>query len=150
MLDDVISINSLHKYNFCSVSLCLPYACILFLFFQWNVRGKREKLTELMFEKYNVPAFFLCKNAVLSAYPLIIIIKSRGHNYWIDSLSRKKRFKLRCLSHNQPYFGSAQLYQDRLLDSRLALSAGGPGFNPQSRTMSYQRRYKNGTSSSFV
>ncbi|KAL3841942.1 hypothetical protein ACJMK2_020019 [Sinanodonta woodiana] len=34
----------------------------------WNVRGKREKLTEIMFEKYNVPAFFLCKNAVLSAF----------------------------------------------------------------------------------
>lgn len=39
------------------------------IFFQWNIRGKRERLTELMFEKYNVPAFFLCKNAVLSAYP---------------------------------------------------------------------------------
>eukprot|EP00794_Sanderia_malayensis_P016704 gene16704-18398_t len=34
----------------------------------WNVKAKREKLTELMFEKYNVPAFFLCKNAVLSAF----------------------------------------------------------------------------------
>ncbi|CAH1785345.1 unnamed protein product [Owenia fusiformis] len=34
----------------------------------WNSKGKREKLTELMFEKYNVPAFFLCKNAVLSAF----------------------------------------------------------------------------------
>ena len=34
----------------------------------------------------------------------------------------------------------------------LALSAGGPGFNPQSRieAVSYQRRYKNGTSSSLV
>ena len=31
----------------------------------------------------------------------------------------------------------------------LASSAGGPGFNPQSRTASYQRRYKNGTSSSL-
>jgi len=30
----------------------------------------------------------------------------------------------------------------------LASSAGGPGFNPKSRTASYQRRYKNGTSSS--
>ena len=29
----------------------------------------------------------------------------------------------------------------------LASSAGGPGFNTQSRTASYQRRYKNGTSS---
>jgi len=33
----------------------------------------------------------------------------------------------------------------------LASSAGGPGFNPQSRTASYQRRYKkNGTSSALV
>ena len=34
----------------------------------WNTKDKREKLTELMFEKYNIPAFFLCKNAVLSAF----------------------------------------------------------------------------------
>ncbi|KAF3690869.1 Actin-like protein 6A [Channa argus] len=33
----------------------------------WNTRAKREKLTELMFEHYNIPAFFLCKSAVLSA-----------------------------------------------------------------------------------
>ena len=32
----------------------------------------------------------------------------------------------------------------------LASSARGPGFNPQSRTASYQRRNKNGTSSSLV
>ena len=32
----------------------------------------------------------------------------------------------------------------------LALSVGGPEFNPQSRTASYQTRYKNGTSSSLV
>ena len=35
---------------------------------QWNVRAKREKLTELMFEKYNIPAFYLVKNAVLAAF----------------------------------------------------------------------------------
>lgn len=34
----------------------------------WNIRNKREKLMELMFEKYNVPAFFLAKNAVLAAF----------------------------------------------------------------------------------
>ena len=34
----------------------------------WNLRNKREKLMELMFEKYNVPAFFLVKNAVLAAF----------------------------------------------------------------------------------
>ena len=32
----------------------------------------------------------------------------------------------------------------------LASNAGGPGFNPQSRTASYRRRYKNGTSSSLA
>jgi len=26
-----------------------------------------------MFEKYNIPAFFLVKNAVLSAYPCLIV-----------------------------------------------------------------------------
>lgn len=35
---------------------------------QWNVRQKREKITELMFEKYQIPAFFLVKNAVLAAF----------------------------------------------------------------------------------
>ena len=35
---------------------------------QWNLKEKREKLTELLFEKYEVPALFLCKNAVLSAF----------------------------------------------------------------------------------
>lgn len=34
----------------------------------WNERSKREKLTELMFEKFNIPAFFLCKTPVLSAF----------------------------------------------------------------------------------
>uniref|UniRef100_A0A8D2PWE6 Actin like 6A n=1 Tax=Zosterops lateralis melanops TaxID=1220523 RepID=A0A8D2PWE6_ZOSLA len=35
---------------------------------EWNTRAKREKLTELMFEHYNIPAFFLCKTAVLTAF----------------------------------------------------------------------------------
>ncbi|KAK1803379.1 hypothetical protein P4O66_020718 [Electrophorus voltai] len=34
----------------------------------WNSRANREKLTELMFEHYNIPAFFLCKTAVLTAF----------------------------------------------------------------------------------
>ena len=34
--------------------------------------------------------------------------------------------------------------------SVLASSVVGPGFNPQSRTVSYERYYKNGTSSSLV
>lgn len=43
--------------------------CIFLIFLKWNTRAKREKLTELMFEHYNIPAFFLCKTAVLTAYP---------------------------------------------------------------------------------
>ena len=31
-------------------------------------RDQREKLAELFFEKYDVPGFYLCKTAVLSAY----------------------------------------------------------------------------------
>lgn len=34
----------------------------------WNVKNKREHLTELVFEKYNVPAFFMVKNAVAAAF----------------------------------------------------------------------------------
>ncbi|VVC25341.1 Actin family [Cinara cedri] len=33
-----------------------------------NTRSKREALIELMFEKYNVPAIYFCKNVVLAAY----------------------------------------------------------------------------------
>lgn len=32
----------------------------------WNIRSKREKLLELMFEKYNVPAFFLVNKIIIS------------------------------------------------------------------------------------
>ncbi|KAI8925771.1 actin family [Entophlyctis helioformis] len=34
----------------------------------WNPREKREKLCELAFEKYNAPAFYLGRSAVLSAF----------------------------------------------------------------------------------
>jgi len=34
----------------------------------WNTEEKREKLTEILFEKYKVPAMYLCKSAVLSAF----------------------------------------------------------------------------------
>lgn len=44
------------------------YHPVLFSEASWNTRNNREKLTELMFEKYNVPAFFLVKNAVLAAF----------------------------------------------------------------------------------
>lgn len=34
----------------------------------WNTKAKRETLTELLFEKYKVPALYLAKSAVLSAF----------------------------------------------------------------------------------
>jgi len=51
------------------------------------------------------------------------------------------------------------LIEETEVEGKLALapswlyctsSAGGPGFNPQSKTASYQRRYKNDTNSSLV
>jgi len=33
-----------------------------------NTKTKREQLTELMFEKFGIPAFYLCKTAVLAAF----------------------------------------------------------------------------------
>ncbi|KAB7506674.1 Actin-like protein 6A [Armadillidium nasatum] len=44
------------------------YHPIVFSEASWNGRGKRERLCELVFEKYQVPAFFLVKSAVLSAF----------------------------------------------------------------------------------
>ncbi|XP_050304772.1 actin-like protein 6B [Anthonomus grandis grandis] len=44
------------------------YHPVLFSESPWNQRAKREKLTEIMFEKYKVPAFFLVKNAALAAF----------------------------------------------------------------------------------
>ncbi len=41
---------------------------VLFSEASWNLKARREKLTEIMFEKYKVPAFFLVKSAVLSAF----------------------------------------------------------------------------------
>ncbi len=41
---------------------------VLFSEAAWNTKAKREKLAEIMFEKYKVPAFFLSKNAVLAAF----------------------------------------------------------------------------------
>ena len=41
---------------------------VLFSEAPWNKKDRREQLCEIMFEKYNVPAFFLVKNAVLAAF----------------------------------------------------------------------------------
>ncbi|XP_018319162.1 actin-like protein 6B [Agrilus planipennis] len=44
------------------------YHPVLFSESPWNQRQKREKLCEIMFEKYKVPAFYLVKNAALAAF----------------------------------------------------------------------------------
>lgn len=53
---------------------------VLFSESPWNQRPKRERLMEIMFEKYKVPAFFLVKNAVLAAFangrPTALVIDS--------------------------------------------------------------------------
>lgn len=64
-------------------STIIFHRCVILFFsiLQWNTRAKREKLTELMFEHYNIPAFFLCKSAVLSAYPLLKL-SGEDSNLW--------------------------------------------------------------------
>lgn len=59
------------------IVMCCLLCLVLCL--QWNTRAKREKLTELMFEHYNIPAFFLCKSAVLSAYPFDLTWTEKKH-----------------------------------------------------------------------
>lgn len=56
-----------HLYRNCLVADSKHHS-VLFTEPPWNKKEKREKLAELMFEKYNAPAFFLVKNAVLSAF----------------------------------------------------------------------------------
>lgn len=46
----------------------------------WITPGKREQMAELMFEKYNVPALYLAKNASLAAFangrPTCLVVDS--------------------------------------------------------------------------
>lgn len=44
------------------------YHPILFAEQAWNHPEKREKLMEIMFEKFNIPAFYTAKNPVLACY----------------------------------------------------------------------------------
>ncbi|EFP07240.1 hypothetical protein CRE_13514 [Caenorhabditis remanei] len=53
---------------------------VLFSESAWNDRGRREKLTELMFEKFQVPAYYLSKNVVLSCFA-----QCRTHGLMVDS-----------------------------------------------------------------
>ncbi|GMR48193.1 hypothetical protein PMAYCL1PPCAC_18388, partial [Pristionchus mayeri] len=64
----------------------------------WNDRAKREKLCEIMFEKYKLPAFHLVKNAVLTAFA-----NGRTHGLIVDSgathTSAVPVFEGYCITH---------------------------------------------------
>ncbi|KAK6014687.1 Actin, partial [Ostertagia ostertagi] len=69
MIDDWEMFENLLDYSYSEVLHSeTQYHPALFTESAWNDKTKRERLTELMFEKYNIPAFFLCKNAVLTAF----------------------------------------------------------------------------------
>ncbi|XP_076047871.1 brahma associated protein 55kD isoform X2 [Oratosquilla oratoria] len=69
MIEDWDVFDKVLEYSY---SKCIKsesqYHPVLFSETSWNTRGRRERLCELMFEKYQVPAFFLVKSAVLSAF----------------------------------------------------------------------------------
>lgn len=56
------------NYSYQRLGCESPQHPALFSESPWTTRPKREKLAELMFEKYETPALFLCKNPVLVAF----------------------------------------------------------------------------------
>lgn len=56
-----------YSYSKCMITES-QYHPVLFSESNLMNKSKREKLVELMFEKYNVPAIYLCKSAVLAAF----------------------------------------------------------------------------------
>ncbi|CAD1479846.1 unnamed protein product [Heterotrigona itama] len=69
MIEDWEMFERLTEYTYKQRLHALPeHHPILMTECPWNTRLKREKLLELMFEKFNVPAMYICKNAVLAAY----------------------------------------------------------------------------------
>ncbi|KAJ3054299.1 Actin-like 6A [Rhizophlyctis rosea] len=108
----------------------------------WNPSKNREKLLELAFEKYNVPAFYLARSAVLSAFAggrsTCLVIESGAHTTSAvpvyDGYTLKKGIKY------QPYGGDflteqALLYFKQsgvsvvphyLVQSKTAVDAGQP------------------------
>lgn len=81
MIDDWDLFEKIVDYSY---SKCLhtesKFHPVLFSESPLNTKSKREKLVELMFEKYHVPAVYLCRNAVLAAFscgrPTCIVVDS--------------------------------------------------------------------------
>lgn len=69
LIDDWDLFESLldYAYSDCLVTES-QYHPVLFSESPYNTQPKREQLAELMFEKYNLPSIFLCKNAVLAVF----------------------------------------------------------------------------------
>ncbi|KRZ58517.1 Cleavage stimulation factor subunit 3 [Trichinella nativa] len=57
----------MHTFNIFFMENTCNYP-ILFSEASWNTRTKRERLTEVMFEKFGIPAFYVAKNSVLAAF----------------------------------------------------------------------------------
>ncbi|KAG4098323.1 Actin/actin-like protein [Neocallimastix lanati (nom. inval.)] len=69
LIEDWDTLEDLWDYIFSEGLMIDPSEHPLFISeCSWNTRNIREKLTELAFEKYQVQAFYVAKNAVLSAF----------------------------------------------------------------------------------
>ena len=98
------------------------YHPVLFSEAPWNKKDRRELLCELMFEKYNVPAFFLVKNAVLSAFAngrstALVVDSGSTHTSAVpvhDGKSLPPGMSVALISHQSPvwlkYRPSTELY----------------------------------------
>lgn len=68
-----------YVYNYCLHASPKDHP-ILFSEPSWITPPKREQLAELMFEKYNIPAIYLAKNAALAAFsngrPTCLVVDS--------------------------------------------------------------------------
>lgn len=58
-------VDHVYAKKFCAASNEYP---VLMSEPSWNLRAKREKVTEIMFEKYEIPGFYLAKSALLTAF----------------------------------------------------------------------------------
>ncbi|KAM5165141.1 actin-like protein 6A [Mantella aurantiaca] len=68
LIDDWDGFQAILDYSFKTLNAKPRLHPVLMSEAVWNTREKREKLTELMFEHYHIPAFYLSKSAVLSTF----------------------------------------------------------------------------------
>lgn len=44
----------------------------------WNTASNKERMAEIMFEEFNVPAFYIANTGVLNAYDFLVSMVWRG------------------------------------------------------------------------